>query len=35
MNLNTDKFHLLMPGSKYEYLWVQILKDKIWEKIMK
>ena len=31
MKLNTDKCHLLMSGSKYEYFWAQIGKDKIWE----
>ena len=31
MKLNTDKCHLLMSGSKYEYFWAQIGKDKIRE----
>ena len=28
---NRQKFHLLMPESKYEHLWAQIGKDKIWK----
>ena len=31
MKLNTDKCHLLMSGFKYEHIWAQIGKDKIWE----
>ena len=31
MKLNSDKCHLLLSGFKYEHIWAQIGKDKIWE----
>ena len=31
MKLNTDKCHLIMSAFKYEHIWAQIGKDKIWE----
>ena len=31
MKLNTDKCHLFMSDFKYEHIWAQIGKDKIWE----
>ena len=31
MKLNTDKYHLLISGSKYEQIWVEIREDKTWE----
>ena len=31
MKLNSDKCHLLISGFKYEHIWAQIGKDKIWE----
>ena len=31
MKLNTDKYHLLISGHKYEHQWVQIGKDMVWE----
>ena len=31
MKLNDDKCHLLVSGHKYENVWAQIGKAKIWE----
>ena len=31
INLNTGECHLLISGHKYEYQWVQIGKDMVWE----
>ena len=31
MKLNTDKCHLFVAGHKFEYTWVRVGSDKIWE----
>ena len=31
MKLNTDKYHLLVAGHKFEHTWVRIVPDKTWE----
>ena len=31
MKLNTDKWHLVIFGHKYEHQWTQIGKDMVWE----
>ena len=31
MTLNTDKRHLIASRTKYEHVWVKLVKDKIWE----
>ena len=31
MKLNTDKYHLLASGHRYEEMWTKVGKDRIWE----
>ena len=31
MKLNTDKCHLLVSRTKYEYGWAKTVDDKIWD----
>ena len=31
MKLNTDKCHLFVARNKFEYTWVRVDPDKIWE----
>ena len=31
MIVNTDKFQLLTSGYKFEYVWVEVGKQRIWE----
>ena len=31
MKIITDKWHLLIPGNKYQHQWAQIGKDMVWE----